>query len=813
MNEQNIEALKAPQLYHRCDPEQFDFETTADVEDLDQVLGQPRVVEAIEFSMGMEDDGYNLFALGPAGVGKRGVLSRFFEERAESEPVAPDWCYVNNFEESNKPKAIELPPGKGREFGKDMDALVDELQTALSAAFESEEYQTQRQAIMEEFKEQQSQAFRELQQQAKEEDVALIRTPAGIAVAPVRDDEVLSPEELEELSEEEQQRLKEEVEELQEELQKILRQVPTWQREMRERLNALNREIAEFAVGGLMDELREKYSDFPKIVEHLEAVQEDVIEHAGELLSANEENSEEGEGSLRERARQALRESALMRRYKVNVVVDNSELEGAPVIYEDHPTYQNLIGRVEHRAQMGALLTDFNLIKAGALHRANGGYLILDARKVLTQPYAWDGLKRALRAGKIRIESVGQMLSLISTVTLEPEPIPLNVRVALFGERMLYYLLHQLDPDFQELFKVMADFEEQMAWSEENQKLYARLIATLVAQEELRPFTAGAVARVIERSARMAGDSEKLSTYTRDITDLLRQADYWARQREQEVVAAEDVEKAIEASIYRADRVRERVQEAILRETFLIDTTGEVIGQVNGLSVLQLGDFAFGKPTRITARVRLGKGEVIDIEREVELGGPIHSKGVLILSGFLGGRYAEERPLSLSASLVFEQSYGGVEGDSASSAELYALLSAIAEVPIQQSFAVTGSVNQHGVVQPIGGVNEKIEGFFDICEARGLTGEQGVLIPVSNVKHLMLRDDVVEAVERGDFHIYPVKTVDEGIEILTGVPAGERDEEGAYPEGSINYKVEQRLEALAQRRQSFSSSKEEGSSP
>ncbi|MFP4345163.1 MAG: Lon protease family protein [Anaerolineales bacterium] len=810
MNEQNIDELKAPQLYHRCDPDRLDFETTADVEDLDKVLGQPRAVEAIEFSMGMEDDGYNLFALGPAGVGKRGVIARFFEERAESEPVAPDWCYVNNFEESNKPKAIELPPGKGREFSEDMDELVNELQTALSAAFESEEYQTQRQAIMEEFKERQSEAFRELQQQAKEEDVALIRTPAGIAVAPVRDDEVLSPEELEQLSEEEQQRLKEEVEELQEELQKILRQVPTWQREMRERLNELNREIAEFAVGGLIDELREKYSDFPKIVEHLDAVQEDVIEHAGELLSATEENVEET--SLREQARQALHESALMRRYRVNVIVDSGDLEGAPVIYEDNPTYQNLIGRVEHRAQMGALLTDFNLIKAGALHRANGGYLILDARKVLTQPYAWDGLKRALRAGKIRIESVGRMLSLISTVTLEPEPIPLDVRVALFGERMLYYLLHQLDPDFQELFKVMVDFEEQMEWSEENQKLYARLIATLVAREELRPFSAAAVARVIERSARMAGDSEKLSAYTRDITDLLRQAEYWARKREQEVVAAEDVEKAIAASIYRADRVRERVQEAILRETFLIDTTGEVVGQVNGLSVLQLGDFAFGRPTRITARLRLGKGEVIDIEREVELGGPIHSKGVLILLGFLGGRYAAERPLSLSATLVFEQSYGGVEGDSASSAELYALLSAISEVPIQQSYAVTGSVNQRGVVQPIGGVNEKIEGFFDICEARGLTGEQGVLIPISNVKHLMLRDDVVAAVERGDFHIYPVKTVDEGIEILTGVPAGERDEEGNYPEGSINYKVEQRLEALAQKRQNFSSSGKEGGS-
>jgi lon-related putative ATP-dependent protease len=457
---------------------------------------------------------------------------------------------------------------------------------------------------------------------------------------------------------------------------------------------------------------------------------------------------------------------------------------------------------------MGALLTDFNLIKPGALHKANGGYLVLDIRKVLLQPYAWEGLKRALQAGQIRIESVGQMLSLISTVSLEPEPIPLDVKVALFGDRLLYYLLWQLDPDFGELFKVEADFEEQMDRNGENQLLYAQLISTLARKEELRPFDRGAVARVIEHSARMVGDAEKLSTQMRNITDLLREADYWAEEAGNGVVTAAEVQRAIDAQIYRSDRLRERVQEAILRETILIDTEGEEISQVNGLSVIQLGNFSFGRPTRITARVRLGKGEVVDIEREVELGGPIHSKGVLILSGFLGARYAGERPLSLSASLVFEQSYGGVEGDSASSAELYALLSAIAEVPIKQSMAVTGSVNQHGQVQAIGGVNEKIEGFFDVCKARGLTGEQGVLIPVSNVKHLMLRQDVVKAVDAGQFHIYPVEMVDQGIEILTGVPAGERDEEGNYPEGSINRLVETRLAELAEKRAEFTKTAE-----
>jgi len=495
----------------------------------------------------------------------------------------------------------------------------------------------------------------------------------------------------------------------------------------------------------------------------------------------------------------------------VNVLVDHSQSKGAPVIYEEHPTYNNLIGRIEHLAQMGALVTDFNLIKPGALHRANGGYLILDARQLLPQPYAWDGLKRALRSREVRIEPLGQALSLVSTVSLEPEPIPLDEKVVLIGERLLYYLLYQYDPDFGELFKVEADFNEEMARTSENNLLYARLIGTMARKEELRPFDRGAVARVIERSTRMAGDAEKLSTHMLSIADLLREADYWADVAGNNVVTTDDVQRAIDAQIHRADRLQERVQEQIQRGTILIDTTGERVGQVNGLSVIGLGNFAFGQPSRITARARLGKGEVVDIEREVELGGPIHSKGVLILSGFLGARYAAKRPLSLSASLVFEQSYGGVEGDSASMAELCALLSALAEVPIKQSWAMTGSVNQHGEAQPIGGVNEKIEGFFDVCclQGRGLTGKQGVIIPASNVQHLMLRQDIVEAVEAGQFHVYPVRTVDQAMELLTGIPAGEQDEEGNFPEGSINQRVEARLIELAEKQRAFAAPPEE----
>jgi lon-related putative ATP-dependent protease len=804
--------LDSAKLYQYVDPEQFSFETTDEVDKLTEVIGQPRAVEAMRFGMGIEEKGFNIYAMGPAGIGKESLMRRFFEERAKDEPAPSDWCYVKNFEDDNKPKTIELPAGMGVEFRDDMDELVQQFDTALSAAFESEEYQSRRQSVMEEFREKQQQGFEDLQRRAQEEDVRLIRTPAGLAVAPVHDGEVLSPDEIQQLSEEEQERLQQKVEEMQEELQEILRQVPGWQRKMRERLNELNREMANLAIGGLIDELREKYSDHPEVVEHLDAVQEDVVENAENFLP--QQGGQQGGGNLQQQlqqmmqggdaqGRQAMVQEALMRRYKVNMIVDNSDTEHAPVIYEDNPTYQNLIGRIEHMARMGALMTDFHMIKAGALHRANGGYLLLDARKVLTEPYAYEALKRALDSEKLRIESLGRQLSIISTVSLEPEPIPLNVKVGLYGNRMIYYLLTQFDPEFADLFKVQADFHEEMDWDEENQQLYGRLIGTMVHEAELQPFDRGAVARVIEHSARMVGDSEKLSTKGETLGDLLREANHWAKENGNGVVTTEDVQQAIDAQIYRADRLRERMQEAILRDTVLIDTDGEEIGQINGLSIIPLGGFMFGRPTRITARTRMGKGEVVDIEREVELGGPIHSKGVLILSGFLGARYAEEKPLSLSASLVFEQSYGQIEGDSASSAELYSLLSSLADVPIKQSMAVTGSVNQRGQVQAIGGVNQKIEGFFDICEARGLTGDQGVIIPASNVKNLMLRQDVIDAVEEGRFHIYPVETVDEGIEILTGVPAGERGPDGEYPEGTINRKVEKRLGELAEKRSSF----------
>lgn len=605
---------------------------------------------------------------------------------------------------------------------------------------------------------------------------------------------MIPPSEYEKLADEEKTRVENAISELQAKLEKILRQIPQWRRERHERVKQLDRETSLSAVGHLVDELRDAYSDLPDVLKYLDHVQQDVVENVDDFRKQERSSTIDGVTVV---TRQSFHQ------YQVNVLVTNGEKSGAPIISEDNPTYSNLIGRVEHIAQFGALVTDFTLIKPGALHRANGGYLLLDTRKVLTQPFAWEGLKRALQAREIRIESLGQMYSLVSTVSLEPEPIPLDTKVVLFGDRMFYYLLQEYDPEFGELFKVAADFEERIERNADSNLLYARLISTLARKEALLPFERNAVARVIERSARLVGDAERLSTRMSSVADLLREADYWAREAGHSLVEAGDVQRAIDTQIRRQDRLRDRLYEAILRETLIISTQGEMVGQINGLSVIELGDFAFAQPTRITATTRLGEGELINIEREVKLSGAIHSKGVLILSSFLAARYAKNQPLALSASLVFEQSYGLVEGDSASLAELCALLSNLADVPIKQALAITGSVNQLGQSQAIGAVNEKIEGFFDICVARGLSGEQGVLIPAANIKHLMLRQDVVAAVSAGQFRVYAVENIDQAIAILTGFSAGEADANGIYPEGSVNRKVAERLAELTEIRASF----------
>ncbi|MDZ7594873.1 MAG: ATP-binding protein [Thiobacillus sp.] len=792
-----IQPLSPDSLYRACDTGHFTFDTTAELDDLSEGIGQMRAIDAAHFGIGMRHAGYNLYVMGPPGSGKRYLVRQLLDQRVGAEAKPADWCYVHNFSQQHKPHAIRLPAGMGTRFHADMQQLVSELQATIPAVFEGDEYRRRLAQIDEEYGERQARAFVEVGEEAGKLGITLLRTPNGFSFAPAKGDEVMSPEDYDKLPQEEKERFERDIGRLQEKLEQVIHQVHQWRRERLDRVRKLNEEAVLFAVGHLIDDLRRDYADFPAVCSYLNEVQQNVIESMDEFRHPKE--AQTGLAAL-------TREPPDFNRFRVNLFVARDGTEGAPVVYEDHPTYQNLIGRVEHIAQLGALVTNFLLIKPGALHQANGGYLLLDAIKLLTQPFSWEGLKRALATHEIRIESLGQMVSLVSTVSLEPEPIPLDAKVILIGNRLLYYLLAQYDPEFGELFKVAADFEDEVVRSADNDLLYARLIGTMVRRDKLHPFDRDAVARVIEHSARRAEDAEKLSTHMQSLADLVREADYWATEEKREVVTRADVARAIAAQIKRSDRLRERSHEAILRGILHIDTDGERVGQVNGLSVFQLGDFSFAQPSRITANTRLGDGELVDIQREVKLGGSIHSKGVLILSSFLAARYAAEQPLSLAASLVFEQTYGQVEGDSASVAELCALLSSLANVPIRQSLAVTGSVDQFGRVQAIGAVNEKIEGYFDICNQRGLTGRQGVLIPASNVAHLMLRQDVVDAAKAGRFHVYAVETVDQALELLTGIGVGT-----PAAEGSLDQRVAQRIKHLAELRRKYAKKAESGS--
>ena len=789
--------LSVEQLYTPCRPEALQFDTTAQLEDLPGLPGQQRALDAIELAVAMRSRGYNLFVLGPAGVGKRTLVRQLLEARAGGEPAPPDWCYVNNFEQPHRPHALRLPRGAGTRLRRDMAQLVEELRASIPAMFESEEYRSRAEQIDGEISERQEKAFVDLGQEAAGESIALVHTPAGFSLAPMQAGEVVTPEQFEHLPEEERRRFEQKMERLQEKLQKAIRQVQGMQREKRERLKQLNREMTMLAVGHLVEELKSNYVELPRVAAYLDAVQADVLEN----IDAFRRPPETETNILGMPAGERLS----YRRYEVNVLVgDGDAPAGAPVVMEDNPTYPNLLGRVEYQARFGALVTDFAQIKAGALHRANGGYLLLDAYKLLTQPFAWDGLKRALAAGELRTEALGQSMGLVSTAALEPEPIPIDLKVVLLGERLYYYILQAWDPEFAQLFKVQADFEDEYARDAGHEHLYARLIAAQARRDGLLPLDRAAVARVIERAAREAGDAERMSANVEALNDLLREADHGARARAAAVIGAADVQAAIDAQVRRADRVREKVHEAILRGDLLVQTDGECIGQVNGLSVSGLGGVAFAFPTRITATTRLGDGEVIDIQREVELSGPIHSKGVMTLAAFLAARYSSDRPHSLGASIVFEQTYGPVDGDSASAAELCALLSSLGQFALRQSLAVTGAVDQHGAIQPIGAVNEKIEGFFDLCKARGLTGRQGVIIPAANVKHLMLRADVVAAVAAGDFSVFSVSNIDQVLELLGGTPAGDADADGDFPEGTLNFRVTARLIELSLVRQAYS---------
>ncbi len=802
-----MQKLSPQQLRRTFDPKTLGVETTAQLKTLESIIGQKRAVSALQFGLEIRESGFNIYVAGPPGIGKMTAVQSFLEELARRKDTPPDWCYLNDFEDSYQPKACQLPPGRGRALQQDMKNVIAHVRREIPKAFESEEYGNRRDATVKALDQQRAQALEKLNAQAAEAGFILQATPFGLATIPTLNGQPLSDTDYQALPAQTREDFQRRHETLKDALKATMKQIRDLERAAQEKLQALDQQVALFIVGGLLEELHEKYHDLPAVITHLHAVQKDILENIEAFKSGAVANVSPESGAA---ATPWLRELPF-RKYQVNVLVDNSEQKGAPVIVELNPSYNNLFGRVEKEVQFGALYTDFTMIKPGSFHRANGGYLVMPMEDVLRNLLSWEGVKRALRSNEVEIEEIGERLGYMATKSLRPRPIPINIKVVLVGRPLLYYLLHAYDEDFPELFKVKADFDTRMASSEENIQDILAFLPAFCDKEKLQHLDNTGKAKVLEYSARLAEDQEKLSAHFGALADIIREANFWALQAGAPRISAVHVQQALDAKIYRSNLIEERLQEMIARGTLLIDTAGQAVGQVNGLSVISLGDYFFGKPSRITASVGLGRDGVLDIEREVELGGPIHSKGVLILSGYLTQQFAQDKPLALSARLVFEQSYEGVEGDSASSTELYALLSALADLPIKQGIAVTGSVNQRGDVQAIGGVNQKIEGFFDVCKAKGLTGEQGVMIPQSNVPNLMLREDVVAAVAAKKFSIWSVSSIAEGIEILTGVPAGVRGPEGKFPEGTVNDRVEKRLREFGERMKEFGREKKNAS--
>ncbi len=788
--------LPTSELCWRCDEALLGVATSAELADLDGPIGQQRAHEALELGLSIRRQGYNLFALGAHGIGKHVMVESRVRAHAVTRPPPMDWCYVGNLADPRKPRILGIAAGHGARLQADMAQLVGDLRDALRSAFDNEEYRTRRQVIEEELKERQEEAIGAVEAEARGRQVALMRSPMGLALAPVRDGKVVTPEEFQQLPEDERKAIEATVTGLQQGLREALAKAPAWMKETRERLRRLDDETARFATDFLIDQLKPGWADVEAVLDFLEEVRWDVLAHIELFLHAGEAQPGQPPVPFDDN-------HPLSRRYRVNLLVDHAGEASAPVVYEDDPSFDRLVGKVEYRAEMGALVTDLLMIRAGALHRANGGYLLLDARKLIGRPMAWEMLKRALTSGEVRIESPMQAMGVLGTATLEPEPAPLDVKVVLLGERQIYYLMAQADPDFSRLFKIAADFDERVDRDGPTVLAHARLVAGLARKDGLRPLDAGGLARSIEHAARRADNRDKLSLDVEDLTDLLREADWQAERAGAALIGRPEVEAAADARRRRADKGPTLLLESMRDGVVQIATGGEAVGQINGLSVFFLAGNAFGRPSRITARIRMGGGQVLDIERETRLGGPIHTKGVLVLGGFLQARYAADIPAAMQATLVFEQSYGGVDGDSASTAEALALLSAVAGVPLRQGLAVTGAINQHGEVQAIGGVDEKIEGFFDLCALRGLDGTQGVVMPRSNVRHLMLHRRVVEAAAEGRFHVWAIEHIDEAIELFTGMAAGARGSNGRFDEGSFNRRVEDRLRRLAERRRDF----------
>jgi lon-related putative ATP-dependent protease len=784
--------LSTDQLWHSTDPDIFP-PSTAGLEPLSQVIGQERAMHSIGFGVEIDSQGYNIFAVGPPGSGRTTAVRRFLSQRAAELPVPREWCYVYNFEDQRRPNALSLPPGWGFALRDGMDELMEQLRREIPRAFEGEHFEQRRREIIMEMQQRQQQIYQELEQYLKERGFDLIRTQMGLNIAPVIDGKPISGEEYQQLPQEVKERFESYRPELQEQFDRTMRHARDLDREAKQAISEITNELAGFVVDNALADLLEQFADCPDVIEYLNAVRKDVVDNVEKFVSGSDEQQQQLPAFL-----QRGQGEAWFQRYKINVLAESRNREHAPVVIEDNPTYHNLIGRMEHRAEFGAMITDFTQIRDGALHRANGGYLVIGAKEILVNPLAWAALKRALRNREIKIEEMTQFWGVMATSSLEPEPIPLDVKVVIIGEEMIYQLLYIYDEDFRELFKVKAEFNIRVPRTEETARDYARFINDLCEREDLLHFGAEAVARLYDEAARLSGDQEKVTTRFAAMADLVRESSYWAKKAGHDLVTADDVRRAVGEQIYRLELNKQRYLENILDKVVFVDTEGAIVGQINGLSVMQSASYMFGMPSRITARTFMGRAGVISIDREVKMSGPIHDKGQLILAAYLSSRFAQKKALSMSATITFEQLYSGVEGDSASSTELYALLSTLSGYPIRQDLAVTGSVNQLGQVQPIGGVNAKIEGFFDICKARGLTGEQGVLIPTANIRHLMLRDDVRHAVDAGQFRILAVSTIEEGIELLTGTPAGELDEDGNYPEGTVYAAVQARLDQYAQ---------------
>jgi lon-related putative ATP-dependent protease len=781
-----IHELAASEMLRRCDPKSMDCKSSADLGSQEVIIGQERAVRALRFGLGIQERGFNIFVAGMPGTGRTAAVEHFLEEVAITKPVPMDWCYVHNFEDGYHPHAISLPAGTAREFQKDMEGLLKAATQEIQAAFEGEQYATQRENTLRSFQEQKDQLIEKMDEIAGQNNFGLQATPMGIIPIPLKDGKPMEEKEFHDLSEKDREKLKQAREKIQETIETVLRQTRGLDNNASEALEKLDQQVVHYVLDHLLAAMLEKYRQSADVQAHLHAVEQNIIDSIPTFKQDTQEKEKPVPGLKR----------SPTDKYRVNILVDNSKLKGAPVILEMNPTYNNLFGRIEHEAQMGALVTDFTLIRGGSLHRANGGYLVLPAEDVIRNPFTWESLKRCLRNAEIAIEEPFEQ-PVFSTKSLRPEPIPLDVKVILIGRSDIYQLLLAYDEHFIELFKVKADFDTQMTRTEEHVQEYAKFVCGLCETEKLKHLDPTGLARVVEHGSRLADDQEKLSTHFGEIADVIREANYYANQEKAELITAMHIERAIEERFYRSSLIREHLQEMITKGIIKIDISGMVAGQVNGLSVVQLGDIAFGQPSRITASVGLGENGVVNVEREAEMSGPTHTKGVLILSGYLAQQFAQDKPLSLNAHLVFEQNYGGVDGDSASSSELYAILSALADVPIKQSIAVTGSVNQKGEVQAIGGVNEKIEGFFEVCRVKGLSGGQGVMIPGSNVSNLMLKQEVVQAVQSGQFHIWSVGSIEEGIEVLTGIPAG-KNADGSFASEGIFARVNSRLAQMAE---------------